>query len=339
MTVRRGLAVVVLLPLALAGCSSGNDSGTLSTTSASSAAAKTAYELCDTPGDLDTNAFLAAKTNQDQTTAHIEGTIEIGALSGSSVEPRATTGSPSASASPTTSATGTGVPITGDVDGRDAANPKVRLTMGGAGAGGQLDLIMVDKVMYMNMGTITGNKFVRMTMEELAKQSGMDVSELTDPNAQLAKAKEALVRVSCVGREDVAGGQAAHLRMTLDTAKVTAAATGTATSTTSGGTRSSASSSAGSGTASSSSGTSPATGGSPSLPKAIDMDFWVDSNNRPVKFTSGTDQAAMTITYSKWGEPVTIQAPPTASVTQMPGLGGSGASGPATSPGPAASTS
>ena len=45
--------------------------------------------------------------------------------------------------------------------------------------------------------------------------------------------------------------------------------------------------------------------------------------------------AKMTMTYSKWGEPVTIQAPPTASVTTLPGLGGAGKA--TASPAPATS--
>ncbi|QQS01108.1 MAG: LppX_LprAFG lipoprotein [Austwickia sp.] len=335
MTVRRGLAALTLVPLALAGCSSGTGSGSATGASAatsSSSAAKTAYELCDKPGDLDKEAFLATNKEPSKGTAHIDGTMDIAGMSGSeksATSAPSATGSTAAGSAGATGATGTattgsgtagsstGMPIVGDVDGRDPANPKVKLTMGGSGAGGQIDMIMVDKVMYMSMGQLTGGKYVKLTMDDIAKQSGVDVNQLTDPTAQLARAKDAIVKVSCVGREDVAGTKTAHLKVTMDSAKVMDAAKGTATS----GTGTS-----GSGAASSSPATLPS-----GVPATMDTEMWVGADNRPVKVASGTDQAKMTMTYSKWGEPVTITAPPAASVTTMPGMPGGPDSGSYTS--------
>ncbi|MCA0436528.1 MAG: LppX_LprAFG lipoprotein [Actinobacteria bacterium] len=301
MTVRRSLAALTLLPLALAGCSSGTTSGTATnaaTTSTTSAAAASMYDLCDKPGDIDKDKFLAQQSKSTQSTAHVSGSVEIGALSSGS------TTAPAASGSGTAGSTGSanGMAITGDIDGTDSANPKAKMTIGVPGGGGQLDLIMVDKAIYMNMGTLTGNKYAKLTLDDLAKQSGVDMNQLTDPTAQLAKAKDAITKVTCVGREDVSGTKTAHLRMTMDTAKAASLGGGTSTGT-----------------------ASPSASLPSGMPATMDTDLWVSAENRPVKVTSGTDEARTTMTYSKWGEPVSIQAPPSTSVTQLPGLGGSSA--------------
>lgn len=304
MTVRRGLAALALLPLALAGCSSGSSTGTAGsgtgTGGSSSTTGKTAYELCDKPGAMDKDALLAAKSEPTKTTAHIDGSMDMATPGGAGGG--ATTGATGASS---------GMPLVGDIDGRDPANPKVKLTMGGAGGGPRIEMIMVDKVMYMNMGQMTGNKYVKLTMDDLAKQSGVDLNQLSDPTAQLAKAKDAIVKVTCKGREDVGGTQAAHVVVTMDSAKMMEAAKSTATT-----------SGSGSGT-----GTAGATSLPSGVPATMDTQMWVASDNRPLKVMSGTDQATMTMTYSKWGEPVTIQAPPTASVTEMPGASGTSGGG------------
>lgn len=343
MTVRRGLAALALLPLALAGCSSGGTTGggtggaTGSGTGggSSTSAAKTAYELCDKPGEIDKQAFLAVKNEPTKDTAHIDGSVSIPALAGGTADSGSATSGPtgtgSASGASTTSASAgsgsasgasstgtsapTGVSIVGALDSRDPANPKVKLTMGGPNEAVGVELIMIDKTMYMSMGQLTGGKYVKITMEDLAKQVGVDIDQLTDPTAQVARAKDAIVKVTCVGREDVSGTQAAHLKITMDSAKTLELATGKATT-------------GASGTAATSGTTGPAsTSGAASLPSGVpatmDTEMWVTSDNRPVKVVSGTDEAKMTMTYSKWGEPVTIETPPSASVTALPGLDGS----------------
>ena len=342
----RGLAALALVPIALAGCSSqGGTAGATSGTTSSSTAPQKLYDLCEKSGDIDKAAFFAAKNDSPDKTAHIEGSIDIsgagaGGATSTSSGTSASGATTSASGTSTSASGGNGMPLSGDVDGRDPNNPKVRLSLGGSLAGGQMDMILVDKSIYLNMGALTGNKYAQISADQLAKQSGVDLNQMTNPNQQLDKAKDAVTKVTCVGREDVSGTQTAHLRVTIDTAKAAALATASSTGSSSGsGTATTGATSAGSaGSTTSGSGgagagtatTAPKAGSS--LPATTDTDLWIDASNRPLKVASGAGQQTVTMTYSKWGEPVTIQAPPTASVTQLPGMaGGTANSGSVTS--------
>jgi hypothetical protein len=62
------------------------------------------------------------------------------------------------------------------------------------------------------------------------------------------------------------------------------------------------------------------------LPATIPYDIWVNSQNLPVKFTmtepvqtqQGSQTISVTMTFTDWGQPVTITAPPADQVGPMP---------------------
>lgn len=61
--------------------------------------------------------------------------------------------------------------------------------------------------------------------------------------------------------------------------------------------------------------------------KTTNEQLWVSKDNLPVKAitevpTVNGATAAFTVTYSDWGKPVTITAPPASEIAQMPNLGG-----------------
>lgn len=285
MTPRRSLAVLFLLPLGLTACGSSTN-GTAATPSNSSspassnAAARTVYQLCTAPGDLDKEAYFQATEDGRPTekTAHIEGTMDMQAPAPGSA-----------------TATPAGAVIQGDIDGTDTANPKFRMTLDLGGT--SMEMLMVDKAAYLKLAQLTGGKYAKVTAAELAAQGGFDLSTMTDPAAQAAKGKDAITRITCVGQEDLNGTTTAHLRVTMDVKKAAGAVkpSGAATAIP-----------------------------SESMPSTIDSDMWVDQSGRLMKMASGIGKGTMTMTYSKWGEPVTITAPPAAEVTQMPGLPGMG---------------
>ena len=56
-------------------------------------------------------------------------------------------------------------------------------------------------------------------------------------------------------------------------------------------------------------------------PMSQKVDLWLDDQDRPAKMTTTTSGVTMQVTYSDWGAPVTITAPPADQVgsLKMPG--------------------
>ena len=57
-------------------------------------------------------------------------------------------------------------------------------------------------------------------------------------------------------------------------------------------------------------------------PQTVPYDVWVDGNKLMRKMEMTIEGSKVTMLLDKYGEPVDISAPPTASVTTMPGLSG-----------------
>lgn len=276
MTCRRSAALLIgLLPLGLVGCGGGDGKAS---GPASSQGGTSVYELCSKAGDLDKDAYFDAsvKSRPKERTAHLEGATAAGS---------------SSSATPSGKASAEGK-ISGDIDVTDQTNPKASLKISVQGM--DMEMVMIDKLTYMKAKPLTGDMYLKLSMQEMLSKSGVDMQTMTDPSAYLEKAKGAVTKVSCVGREDLSGAKTARIRTTLDTRKAAELLKP------------------------SGSATSPAAGASSAMPETQEADQWVDEKGRLLKMDSGAGATKMTLTYSKWGEPVTITAPPATQVTQMP---------------------
>lgn len=187
--------------------------------------------------------------------------------------------------------------MTGVADVSDQANPKMKMLMevpgaGGASSPGSIEMLLVDRVMYMKMPGSAG-KYYKMTMDEVTKISGQDLTQAMNPTAQLETMKSAVRQVTFVGEEDVDGVETRHYKASIDTAGLTPTPSGAA--------------------------------GSPSsmsLPSQMPYDIWLDEENRTRKFTMEMAIQGMTVTYDgtldKFGEPVSIAAPAASQVQPMP---------------------
>ncbi len=283
---RLALASLLVLPLAAAGCGSSTPAG--GTTSAAGSSSSAA------PAGASSAYEMCAKPGPIDKDAYFEMAKKN--------PPKDKTAHMEGTLDMDATGSGTksALALAGDVDATDQSNPRLRMTMDFGGTA--MEMLLLDKTSYIKMGQMTDGKYAKMSLSDLGGKDGVDFSTLSDPQAQLEKSKDAITAITCVGREDLDGTKTAHLKVTTDTAKAAKAVqpSGSATPT---------------GTAKPS--------GTASMPATVDSEMWMDEGNRPLKMKMDMGQTGgMSITYSKWGEKVDIAAPPSAQVTEMPGLGG-----------------
>lgn len=180
--------------------------------------------------------------------------------------------------------------VSGVGDMTDPANLKVKMTMEMPGASGQgINMLLIGKTMYMQMPGQAGGKYVKVPMSQLQQAGGQDFEKLLNPAESLKMSKDAITKATYVGEEDVSGTKLKHFTLLMDMSKANAAA-----------------------------GVTPAP--SATGPQTVPYDVWVDSDKLVRKMELSVQGTKMTSTLDKYGEPVKIDAPPTDSVTTMPGL-------------------
>lgn len=256
--VRRALAAAVL-PLALTSLSAcGSDEGAKaedsSASSTSSSAAADTPEAGSTVAPADF-ADLYRESFDHTTTAHM--TMKL-AMMGQQL-----TGE-------------------GDVD-YSQDKPAVAMTMDGAAFGGEsLEVRMVDNVMYMNMGSMTQGKFVKMDLDAPNSPLG-SLADSMDPSRSMDALESALDNVTYVGSD--ADGD--HYRATVATSAMMK-------------------------------GMGQDVPPSVKLPKTMSYDAWFDSEGRFSRMvmdmgSMGTTQMRLT----DFGADVTIEAPPASQITKQ----------------------
>ncbi len=266
-------ALLIAAPLALTGCggsSSPSPSGT--STAAASSAAPAGIPAVSAGQEVDKTAFVKGMS-QAQTNAKtfaMDMDIDV-----------------------TAAGTAQKMKLVGAVDSSNPASPKMKATITMAILPEPMEMLMVDQNIYIKMSML-GNKYMKMGLDDLAKQSGQDVTGLMDPSKQLERQMSAITKVVYVGEEEVSGVKTKHYTATMD---------GEAAVKMSGQSLPS----------------------SVTLGKAIPMNLWLDEQNRPRKLamdmTIGEkDSMKMVGTMSKFGEPVTVTAPPASEVTTAPNM-------------------
>ena len=189
------------------------------------------------------------------------------------------------------SAQGQKFTMAGDVDGTNGV--AADFTMSGAALGGNARFMLLDKVMYLQIPGLTpDDKFVKFDLRnsnapgaEMLEQMLNQVNQL-DPSksAQMFKAITSLKKQ---GTAEVDGVQTTHYAVTVDTQKALQAL---------------------------------GMGGAAmpgQMPKTIEQEVWLDDRNLIRRMRMKQPNVTMDITYSQWGEPVDITAPPASQTTDL----------------------
>ena len=156
------------------------------------------------------------------------------------------------------------------------------LTMSGEAMSGQeLELRMVDGIMYMNMGSMSNDKFLKYDLSDPSSlPPGMeDLQGQMDPLAAFDEFEPALKSVVFAGTEDVDGEELNHFTLVMDTAEVESLKD------------------------------IPAEAG---LPDEVEYDLWFDGEYLMRKMDMTMEMATtvtLEATMDEWGEPVDIEAP------------------------------
>ncbi|KQT96608.1 hypothetical protein [Sanguibacter sp. Leaf3] len=180
----------------------------------------------------------------------------------------------------TTEAAGTSSTISADVELVDNTT-NMSMTMDAQGVA--MEIRIVDAIFYMNLGDMSGGKFVKIDPADesnpLAGQFDGIESQL-DPTKSLEGFEGAFTKVEKVGEPvDVDGVQAQQYTVVVDTTQVT------------GDLKEQAE----------------AAGGT--LPPELTYEYWIDDQDRMVRTTSEIAGATVDMTFSGWGEDFGITAP------------------------------
>jgi LppX_LprAFG lipoprotein len=181
----------------------------------------------------------------------------------------------------------------GDVD-YDSDPPSSSLTMKNEMLGDQeMSVVMVDGVMYMQMGELSGGKYFKMDLSgEDNSILGQDMSQQLDPSKALRTMEKSIKTVTYVGEEKVDGEDLDRYTVIIDSAAMVGEALGEDAPPESG------------------------------LAEEIAYDIWFDDDGRFARTTMDMGETAgtMTMTMSDWGKDVDIEAPPADQVTDMPSM-------------------
>jgi hypothetical protein len=153
--------------------------------------------------------------------------------------------------------------------------------------GMDFDMRMVDETMYMNMGEMSQGKFIAMPLDELAKDpnfSGtLESMKSMDVAGQAAEMKDAVTSFEHTGTETVDGVEVDVYTMKIDPAKLKGGAAGVDAATA-------------------------------EQVGEMTVVYKIDSEGLPLEADIAMDiqgqEMTMDTTFSKWGEPVTVEAPP-----------------------------
>lgn len=270
LTLRRSLAALAL-PLLLGGlaaCGSDDESAQPAASSSSSSGAEESSD--SEAGKVDPATFIddVKAGLEASTTAKITMQIDMG---------------------------GQAIDADGAVD-YTTTPPNMVMNMQSPALGDQaIEMRLVDKVLYMNMGQMTNNKFVSYDLSDADNlPPGMDqLTSTMNPLAAFDSLEESVESVVLVGEEQIDGDQVAHYKVTVDSSKLDQFQQMPTQA---------------------------------QLPKTVTYDMWLDDQKRIRKMTTSTDMGdasmQMEVQFSSWGEPVDISAPPASEVVDGTKLAG-----------------
>ncbi|MFE6736977.1 DUF6612 family protein [Microbacterium sp. NPDC057650] len=188
-------------------------------------------------------------------------------------------------------AQGQTVASTGDMA-VDSDPKKMRMHLSTEVGGNSMEMILVDGTIYLSMGEMTQNKFVKISTDDdnpIAAQleSTLSQSNLADQMKGLSAALTDFTVAD--GTEKIDGVDTTHYVLTVDTKKLFAAQGAEV----------------------------PAEAG---IGDTVTYDMYVGGDDLIRRSVVDMGVMKTTLDYSKWGEPVTIEAPTADQLTEVPGL-------------------
>lgn len=180
-------------------------------------------------------------------------------------------------------------------------NPSMKMTMDMGSM--KMEMVVVDKILYMKApggmgGTSSAKPWMKITpdgTDPLSKQMGPMLDKMDDSfdiDKQLDQIKAAGT-INKQSKETLDGEEVTYYDITIDTAKMAANATDQTT-------KDSAKQLGQAGV------------------KSFPMEWWINSDNLPVKIATKISAAGqnvtVTATYKDWGKPVTVEAPPASQI-------------------------
>lgn len=191
------------------------------------------------------------------------------------------------------SASGQQATLDGDVKmGASLADYAADITISAPAMGNGLRMVIVDEVLYMNLGPITQGKFARIDLGDTGSAMGQLMSQMmtsADPSASLKAMEDGVTSFRKVGAERIDGIDTTQYRVEVDTRKVLAAL-----------------------------GMDDLAGmAGAQLPETASYDLWIGDDDlmRRMSFSMG-DVMSMTMNLTAWGDPVDISAPPPSQVSK-----------------------
>lgn len=178
----------------------------------------------------------------------------------------------------------------GDVSDPDVPRADITITDPG-GVAGHMQMIVDGESVFMQMpGIGAPGQYVRMPLGALSQAGGLDLTALMNPAENLRATQGAVEEVVYQGEESETGETLYRYSLTMNTAELAAPYM------TQG----------------------PQDPGT--LPEEVPYEVLLDSENRMRMMTVTFEDTTMTMTADRYGEPVSITAPPDAAVTDMPGV-------------------
>lgn len=179
----------------------------------------------------------------------------------------------------------------------DGANTKMSMTMDMMGQ--QIEVRLIGTTMYMKMpagmpGADPSKPWMKL---DLSGMPGAGQIENSDPTKMLETMLAAGAEIKNSEQTELDGQQVTHYSIEVDTAKMMEKMGG-------------------------------ASGQVPSGMEKMPMEVWINAENLPVQVeVDMAGQGKMTMKYSDWGSPVTVEEPPADEVGELPGGGLPGAGG------------
>lgn len=265
-----GVAIASALLVTLAACSGGSGTDTKSEATADAAAAAKSETSADLTKDNFVDRLSAAQKKAGS------AQIEMNAA-----------------------AMGTKAVMKGSIDvGDTVEESKTQMTMDLGMM--KMDVRLVDGVMYLGLGELTGGKFVKVDLndpnDELGKQYG-GLTDQLDPEAQLKQFETAMTSFKNEGDGGkIDGVETTKLALTVDTDKIIKSQGEDASKLGAG------------------------------MPKELTYTIYVGSDDLMRRMVVGVGGSDSTINWTKWGEPVKVEVPAKSEITDSSVLKGLGAS-------------
>jgi uncharacterized protein YnzC (UPF0291/DUF896 family) len=200
-------------------------------------------------------------------------------------------------------AAGMSIPIDADVvlpEGNDPDKVKMKMSMdmssiagsSSSGLSGNMEILMLGtKDIYMKMGSMTQNKWAKLSSSQLSQMNLDQSMSGSDPAAQAALMKKYLKEFKENGSETIDGVETTRYDVTVDTKMLTEQAE--------------------------KQGTSNAGSAADMIGDTLTYNIWIgDKDDLPRKMAFEMGSAGSTeMTFTKWGDDVDISAPPADQIT------------------------